>query len=160
MKKCVQCQHSNPLEAKFCNNCGARLESQLDSESLQDQSSLSDESPNAPRRAERRQLTIVFCDLVESTSLSEQLDPEEYRQVILDYHQIAEGVISKFGGYVGNYLGDGLLAYFGYPEGLEDAPMAGVRARVGCIECHFGGQQNLGEYHQDSNWRSYRIGRG
>jgi len=86
------------------------------------------------RRAERRQLTVLFCDLVGSTLLSEQLDPEEYRQVITGYHQVAEKVIPKFSGHIATYLGDGLLVYFGYPVGLEDAPVAGVRAGLGILE--------------------------
>jgi class 3 adenylate cyclase/tetratricopeptide (TPR) repeat protein len=134
MNNCIQCQHENPPGAKFCNNCGAPQKvSQKAKKALQKEGSeLAGKQPQ--RRAERRQLTILFCDLVDSTRLSEQLDPEEYRQVILDYHQEAESVINQFGGHVGNYLGDGLLAYFGYPEGLEDAPVAGVRAGLGILQ--------------------------
>lgn len=84
--------------------------------------------------AERRQLTVLFCDLVGSTPLSEKLDAEEYRQVILDYHHLAEKVIKRFGGHIAQYLGDGLLVYFGYPIGLENAPRIGVLAGLGIIE--------------------------
>jgi len=86
-----------------------------------------------PRRAERRQLTVLFCDLVGSTPLSERLDPEEFRQVITDYHHVADQVIQQHGGHVAQYLGDGLLVYFGYPQGLEDAPRSGVKAGLGIL---------------------------
>ena len=87
-----------------------------------------------PKAAERRQLTCLFCDLVGSTALSEQLDAEDFRQVILDYQQIAETVINQHGGHIAQYLGDGLLVYFGYPKGLENAPKAGVQAGLGILE--------------------------
>ena len=86
------------------------------------------------RSPERRQLTVLFCDLVGSTPLSERLDPEEYRQVITDYHHVAEKVVQKFNGHIAQYLGDGLLVYFGYPKGLEDAAMSGVRTGLGILE--------------------------
>ena len=125
MSNCANCQHTNPVGAKFCNNCGSRLDRSYASSSS---------SKGEQRTAERRQLTILFCDLVGSTPLSEKLDPEVYRQVITDYHQVAKTVIERQGGYVAQYLGDGLLVYFGYPEGLEDAPRAGVSAALQILE--------------------------
>jgi class 3 adenylate cyclase len=65
--------------------------------------------------AERRQLTVMCCDLVDGTSLAEQLDPEVYRQVVRAYHQICAPVIARFDGYMSPYLGAGLMVYFGYP---------------------------------------------
>lgn len=122
MNRCVQCQQLNPEHALFCNHCGTRL-----AESVQEGQAASFQSKNTTERtAERRQLTILFCDQVGSTALSEKLDPEDFRQVITDYHQVAEQVIKQNGGYVASYLGDGLLVYFGYPKGLEDAPKAAV----------------------------------
>ncbi|MEM1124799.1 MAG: adenylate/guanylate cyclase domain-containing protein, partial [Bacteroidota bacterium] len=124
MRECPKCLHLNPPLAKFCNNCGAALNEQV----------VQAATPRKSKRAaERRQLTILFCDLVGSTSLSEQLDPEEYRQVIIDYHELAEKVIQQFGGHIAQYLGDGLLVYFGYPKGLEDAPRSAVRAGLGIL---------------------------
>src|SRR5262245_7754270 len=73
-----------------------------------------------PAEAERRQLTVLFCDLVDSTKLSGQLDPEEYREVVHAYQQTCTQVIQRFDGYVAQYLGDGLLVYFGYPAAHED----------------------------------------
>jgi class 3 adenylate cyclase len=70
--------------------------------------------------AERRQLTVMFCDLVDSTKLSSQLDPEEYRDVVRVYQTACTEVIQRFDGHIAQYLGDGLLVYFGYPQAHED----------------------------------------
>src|SRR6266540_470411 len=80
--------------------------------------------PPAPTRAtpeaERRQLTVLFCDLVDSTRLSQQLDPEDLRQVVRAYQETAAQVIQRFEGHIAQYLGDGLLVYCGYPRAHED----------------------------------------
>src|SRR5262249_27477118 len=65
--------------------------------------------------AERRQLTVLFCDLVDSTALAGQLDPEELREVVRAYQEVCAKVIARFEGHIAQYLGDGLLVYFGYP---------------------------------------------
>src|SRR5262249_15277813 len=83
--------------------------------------------PPSPE-AERRQLTVMFCDLVDSTSLAQQLDPEDYRAVVRAYQEATVEAIQPFDGYVGQYLGDGLLVYFGYPQAHEDAAQRAVRA--------------------------------
>jgi class 3 adenylate cyclase len=83
--------------------------------------------------AERRQLTVMCCDLVDGTSLAEQLDPEVYRQVVRAYHQICAQVIERFDGYMSPYLGAGLMVYFGYPLAHEDAPQRAVRAGLGIL---------------------------
>src|SRR5262245_45071381 len=70
--------------------------------------------------AERRQLTVMFCDLVGSTALSAQLDPEDLREVVRAYQQVSATVIRRFAGHMAQYLGDGLLVYFGYPHAHED----------------------------------------
>src|SRR5882724_598287 len=73
--------------------------------------------PAAPQTtdAERRQLTVLFCDLVDSTRLTSQLDPEDYREVLRAYQATCAAVIKRFEGHIAQYLGDGLLVYFGYP---------------------------------------------
>jgi len=75
-------------------------------------------SLDAPVRAdaERRQLTVTFCDLVGSTALSARLDPEDLREVIAAYHRAVAGVVAGFDGFVAKYMGDGVLVYFGYPQ--------------------------------------------
>jgi len=78
--------------------------------------------------AERRQLTVLFGDLVDSTALARQLDPEDYREVVRAYQATCADVIQRFDGYIAQYLGDGLLVYFGYPQAHEDDAQRAVRA--------------------------------
>jgi class 3 adenylate cyclase/predicted ATPase len=78
--------------------------------------------------AERRQLTVMFCDLVDSTALSTQLDPEELRAVVQTYQAIGAEAIERYDGYIAQYLGDGMLVYFGYPVAHEDDGQRAVRA--------------------------------
>ena len=91
------------------------------------------ETPQTPA-AERRQLTVLFCDLVGSTRLSDQLDPEDLQVVLQAYHTVCAEAIERFDGYVAQYLGDGVLAYFGYPAAHEDAARRAVHAGLGVIE--------------------------
>ena len=87
------------------------------------------DTPAAPaREAERRQLTVMFCDLVGSTALSEALDPEDLRALMQAYQQTAGTVIERYQGHVAQYLGDGLLIYFGWPVAHEDDAERAVRA--------------------------------
>jgi class 3 adenylate cyclase len=82
-------------------------------------------TPPEPRspEAERRQLTVLFCDVVDSTVLASQLDPEEWREVVRAYQATCAKVIARFEGHIAQYLGDGLLVYFGYPYAhKDDAP--------------------------------------
>ena len=93
-------------------------------------------SPSAPSSpdAERRQLTVLFCDLVDSTVLARQLDPEELRAVVRAYQDTCAKVIARFEGHIAQYLGDGLLVYFGYPLAHEDDAQRAVRAGLGIVE--------------------------
>src|SRR6266446_3225122 len=83
--------------------------------------------------AERRQLSLLFCDLVDSTKLSSQLDPEEYREVVRAYQRVCSDVITRFDGHIAQLLGDGLLVYFGYPQAHEDDTQRAVRAGLGML---------------------------
>ena len=87
-----------------------------------------------PPEAERRHLTVLFCDLVGSTALTGQLDPEDYREVVRAYHQICAEVLQRFDGYMAQYLGDGVLAYFGYPVAHEDDAQRAVRAGLDLLD--------------------------
>jgi class 3 adenylate cyclase len=87
-----------------------------------------------PSEAERRQLTILFCDLVDSTALSRQLDPEDYRAAVRAYQATCTPVIGRFDGHIAQYLGDGLLVYFGYPLAHEDDAQRAVRAGLAMVE--------------------------
>jgi class 3 adenylate cyclase len=86
-----------------------------------------------PPDAERRQLTVMFCDLVESTTLSSRLDPEEYREVVRAYQRVCTDVIQRYDGHIAQLLGDGLLVYFGYPQAHEDDAQRAVRAGLGML---------------------------
>jgi class 3 adenylate cyclase/tetratricopeptide (TPR) repeat protein len=81
-----------------------------------------------PREAERRQLTVMFCDLVSSTELAARLDPEDMGQLIRGYQHCCAGVVERWGGHVAKYMGDGVLAYFGWPRAHEDDAERAVRA--------------------------------
>ncbi len=98
-----------------------------------------EQPPEAPGsapepQAERRQLTVMFCDLVGSTALSARLDPEDLRAVIGAYHRCCAKVIGRGGGFVAKYMGDGVLAYFGYPRADEHDAERAVRAALKLVE--------------------------
>jgi class 3 adenylate cyclase len=84
-------------------------------------------------RAERRQVTVLFSDLVGSTALSARMDPEDLREVISAYQKCVGEIVRRFGGFVAKYLGDGVLVYFGYPEAHEDDAERAVRAGLKLI---------------------------
>jgi class 3 adenylate cyclase/tetratricopeptide (TPR) repeat protein len=84
--------------------------------------------------AERRYLTVLFCDLVDSTRLAGHLDPEDFREVVRAYHQTCAEVIQRFDGYIAQYLGDGVLVYFGYPAAHEDDAQRAVWTGLGLLE--------------------------
>ncbi len=148
---CPQCQHDNPAGAKFCIQCGARLAcgecgAQLPpgarfclecGASLTGRPTRSAAPPVASAAeadGERRQLTVLFCDLVASTPLSQQLDAEELYGVIAQYQEAASGAVTRFGGHVAKNLGDGLLVYFGWPNAREDDPERAARAGLAILE--------------------------
>jgi class 3 adenylate cyclase len=90
----------------------------------------SSSAPSAPPedRAERRQVTVMFSDLVGSTALSARMDPEDLREVISGYQKCVADTVGRFGGFVAKYMGDGVLIYFGYPQAHEDDAERAVRA--------------------------------
>jgi class 3 adenylate cyclase/predicted ATPase len=90
-------------------------------------------APHAPE-AERRQLTVLFCDLVDSTALASRLDPEDWREVVRAYQDTCAKVIARYDGHIAQYLGDGLLVYFGYPLAHEDDAPRAVRTGLGIVE--------------------------
>ncbi len=94
----------------------------------------SEVAPAPPGEAERRQLTVMFCDLVGSTALSARLDPEDLREIIGAYHRCVAATASRFAGFVAKYMGDGVLVYFGYPQAHEDDAERAVRAGLAVID--------------------------
>lgn len=145
---CPRCQYANLPEAQFCNACGASLVTACPScgranppgaafcyacatplpitaaDALPAQVL---EVPPSPE-AERRHLTVVFCDLVESTQLAECLDPEDYRDVVRTYQAVSTEVIERYDGHIAQLLGDALLIYFGWPTAHEDDAQRAVLA--------------------------------
>src|SRR5215831_9108381 len=84
--------------------------------------------------AERRQLTVMFCDLVGSAPLSTRFDPEDLREIVGAYHRCVTNTVTRFGGFVAKYMGDGVLIYFGYPEAHEDDAERAARAGLAVID--------------------------
>ena len=92
------------------------------------------ESIASHSEAERRQLTVMFCDLVGSTELSQKLDPEDLRNVNRAYQDACKAAIERYDGYVARYMGDGVLAYFGYPQAHEDDAERAIHAGLGVVD--------------------------
>ena len=90
-------------------------------------------TPPPEDRAERRQVTVIFSDLVGSTALSARMDPEDLREIISGYQKCVAETVQRFGGFVAKYMGDGVLVYFGYPQAHEDDAERAVRAGLGLI---------------------------
>jgi class 3 adenylate cyclase/predicted ATPase len=130
---CPSCGTSNPPNAKFCSECGAKIAEPIALKERLAASPTARAEHGAPS-AERRLLTVMFCDLVGSTALASRLDPEDFRDVIGAYHRCVTEVITRFGGFVARYLGDGELIYFGYPEAHEDDAERAVRAGLAVLE--------------------------
>ena len=95
-----------------------------------------DEQPSGgvPAETERRQLTVMFCDLVGSTALSGRLDPEDYREVIKSFQKAVSEAVRRFDGHVAKYLGDGALVYFGYPQAHEDDADRAIRSSLAALD--------------------------
>ena len=87
-----------------------------------------------PAQAERRQLTVMFCDLVGSTALSTGMDPEDLRDVIASFQSRCSAAIRRYDGFVAKYMGDGILVYFGYPRAHEDEAERSVRTGLDIVD--------------------------
>src|SRR5215468_7817847 len=124
---CPACQHANSAGSRFCSQCGAKLEVEKSPQPTR-------QTPASAPSAERRQLTVMFCDLVGSTARSTQLDPEDLREVIAAYHKCVAQVVGRYEGFVAQYLGDGALVFFGYPRAHEDDAQRSVRAALEIVK--------------------------
>ncbi len=127
---CLRCGTIVSPDFRFCPNCGNALFGQRPE--VDDERSKGDGHFPAAA-AERRQLTVMFCDLVGSVPLSLELDPEDLRNVVQQYQKVASDCIDEYEGYIAQYLGDGILAYFGYPVAHEDEAVRAVRAGRGIL---------------------------
>ncbi len=146
VRLCPACGHAESPRTHICSVCGSLLTQLVPDRSsppsasqgaLQAGQVESGRALSAERgesEAERRHLTLLFCDLVDSTPLAGHLDPEELREVVRAYHAVCAQVIERFDGHIAQYLGDGLLVYFGYPRAHEDDAQRAVRAGLGIIE--------------------------
>jgi class 3 adenylate cyclase/tetratricopeptide (TPR) repeat protein len=123
--RCSNCGSENPIGKRFCGDCGAPLDGRAP---------IPTRELLTPLPGERRHLTVLFCDLVNSTSIATQLDPEEWREVVATYHRAAAEAIERFGGYIAQYLGDGVMAYFGWPEAHENDAERAARAGLAILE--------------------------
>jgi class 3 adenylate cyclase len=128
--RCARCSADAPGDARFCPQCGNALDPPNETSP---RVAATGRPPVAPD-AERRRLTVMFCDLVGSTALSGRLDPEELRQVVRRYQAACADVIRRFDGYIAQYLGDGLLVYFGYPAAHEDDAKRAVATGLGIVD--------------------------
>jgi class 3 adenylate cyclase/predicted ATPase len=120
---CPGCGRINPPESAFCTGCGQRLAAAEPAPAA---------APEA--RGERRHLTVMFSDLVDSTRLAGELDPEDMRDLLGAYHRACAEAIAENSGFLAQFLGDGVLAYFGYPEAHEDDAKLGIDAAIAIIE--------------------------
>jgi class 3 adenylate cyclase/predicted negative regulator of RcsB-dependent stress response len=147
---CPDCRHANEGDARFCERCGNSLVARCPAcgrdlgrgarfcAGCGRAVEAAAAPPPAPPDADRRPLTVVFCDLVRSTELSARLDPEEWGEALGAYQKAAGAMVIRYGGHVAQHLGDGLLAYFGWPHALDDAPERAVRAGLGLVDAAAG----------------------
>ncbi len=150
--QCLQCEFENRQGVRFCEKCGAKLELTCPScgvlvppdrnfcgecgASLSPVVTAQDVTPDTAlleREAERRQLTVMFCDLVGSTALSSKLDPEDLREIITAFQDQCREAIDRYTGFIARYMGDGMLVYFGYPKAHEDDAERAVRAGLDIV---------------------------
>src|SRR5713101_6043837 len=127
--KCPRCGADNSPAAKFCDECGASL-------NVRDSAAAS-EIPSVPApelAGERRHLTILFCDLVDSATLAARLDPEEWRATVASYQRGATEAVTRFDGEVVRYVGDGIMAFFGYPVAHDDDAERAARAGLAILD--------------------------
>ena len=127
---CPACQTANPSAALFCGQCGGALRAAAG-------------AGETPFHGERRQLTALFCDIVNSTAIAKALDPEEYHEVLRAFVRCCTAVVAPLGGHVAELRGDGALVFFGYPRSHGDEPERAIRAALGIIEAVSGERHRL-----------------
>jgi class 3 adenylate cyclase/predicted ATPase len=125
VRRCPACDAANPVSSKFCGDCGTRL--RADSRALLATARYS-------RPLERRQLTVLFCDLVGSTALSARLDPEDFGAIIAGYRRCITKTVAGLDGFVARHHGDGAVVFFGYPQAHEDDAERAVQASLALVE--------------------------
>ena len=132
---CDSCGGQNPRAAQFCGDCGAKLQDRPAVDvARRPVRPAPPPPPSAPPTVERRQLTVMFCDLVGSTALSTRLDLEDLHDAITAYQSCVDEIVGQFDGFVARHLGDGILIFFGYPLAQEDDAERAVRAGLAIVE--------------------------
>ena len=136
--RCSRCGSENPAGKKFCGECGAALTQPADAPSATQLTTATITAekgePYEASDGERRYLTVLFSDLVDSTKIAAHLDAEEWREIAAEYQRVATDAINRFGGYVAQYLGDGVMAYFGYPQAHDNDAERAARSGLAILD--------------------------
>ena len=122
--ECQQCKAKHSADAVFCSQCGTKLNKRV----------VAKVKGNRTLQTQRRHLTVMFCDLVGSTGLSTQIDPEDLSEILIQYRDLCMSVIKKWDGYVADFQGDGVMIYFGYPTAHEDDSLRAVYAGLEIVD--------------------------
>ena len=130
IRRCSKCGVENPQTSNFCSNCGSALRAISVSPAL----SGSTRGQKREVGGERRHLTVLFCDLVGSTAIAGRLDPEEWRETLAGFHRAAAEAIARFDGHVAKNLGDGVMAYFGWPAAHDNDAERAARAGLAILD--------------------------
>jgi class 3 adenylate cyclase/predicted ATPase len=130
-QRCPSCGFANEPGDRYCGGCAAEIASPPADAAGDPPAGLGETRVQA--EAERRQITVMFCDLVGSTALSEQLDPEDMRDLLRAYREACSAIVERYEGLIAQFRGDGILIYFGYPKAHEDDPARAVRAALEII---------------------------
>jgi class 3 adenylate cyclase/ribosomal protein L40E len=135
---CPKCGSENPPEASFCGDCGASLTqpapARPSAEGVTAPFTVERGEPREVSEGERRHLTVLFCGLVGSTEVASHLDPEQWREIVGEYYRVTAQAIERFGGHVAQCLGDGVMAYFGYPEAHHNDAERATRAGLAILD--------------------------
>ena len=139
-RRCLKCGFDNLPQAKFCSQCGSSFTEATAPPTHGEVrrwnvGQVDGQIGRACRSdGERRHLTVLFCDLVGSTAIAAQLDPEEWRETVAGYHRAAAEAITRFDGHVAKYLGDGVMAYFGWPAAHDNDAERAARAGLAILD--------------------------
>lgn len=125
MRRCPSCNAVSPVSSKFCGDCGTKLRVGTRARAA---------AARASRPIERRQLTVLFCDLVGSTALSARLDPEDFGAIIARYRRCISETVAGLDGFVARHHGDGAVIFFGYPHAHEDDAERAVQASLALVQ--------------------------
>jgi class 3 adenylate cyclase/predicted ATPase len=132
-KACAKCAASALPDARFCGTCGAAFSEDSDKSGAREGSSVAKRA-NASGDGERRQLTVLFADVVGSTALAGKMDPEALRDVLRAYQGICTDCVTRYGGNINQYIGDGVVAFFGYPAAHDNDAERAILAGLAVIE--------------------------